>query len=278
MDRYPLTRVLGPGTRRIGAETVDVPEEIPAHAHDYVELALVVDGRGTHVSRSGSDSASAGSVFLIRPGSWHAFEPHERMTVVNVYFDERVLFEFLPWVMSDARMSKEVMSAGTSSWVAPSSEFGDAVAWATELAERGEAPLMVSVGLLTCIMALLTDFGSPSRVEPLASTAGDAAWGAVARIKADPTASNTRNGTGFTSGWRSITAPQLEQIGRAPLGGCSTTAGPQQHSRQRNRGMGEWRGARSADQLIATIMRCRQWSRHAPQFFGASAADLRTER
>ncbi|HBS76098.1 MAG: hypothetical protein CMF56_08045 [Leifsonia sp.] len=188
MDRYPLTRVLGPGTRRIGAETVDVPEEIPAHAHDYVELALVVDGRGTHVSRSGSDSASAGSVFLIRPGSWHAFEPHERMTVVNVYFDERVLFEFLPWVMSDARMSKEVMSAGTSSWVAPSSEFGDAVAWATELAERGEAPLMVSVGLLTCIMALLTDFGSPSRVEPLASTAGDAAWGAVARIKADPTA------------------------------------------------------------------------------------------
>ena len=73
-------------------------------------------------------------------------------------------------------------------------------------------------------------------------------------IKADPTASNTRNGTGFTSGCRSITAPQLEQTGRAPLGGCSTTAGPQQHSRQRNRGMGGWREARSADQLIATIM------------------------
>ena len=107
---------------------------------------------------------------------------------------------------------------------------------------------------------------------------GRSSPGSDIEINAVPTASNTRNGTGFTSGCRSITAPQLEQTGRAPLGGCSTTAGPQQHSRQRNRGMGEWREARSAEQLIATIMRCRQWSRHAPQFFGASAADLRTER
>ncbi|QNI58204.1 hypothetical protein SynBIOSU31_01327 [Synechococcus sp. BIOS-U3-1] len=47
---------------------------------------------------------------------------------------------------------------------------------------------------------------------------------------------------GLTSGCRSITVPQREHTGRAPFGGCSTTAGPQQQSGQRNRGITKERG------------------------------------
>ena len=56
-------------------------------------------------------------------------------------------------------------------------------------------------------------------------------------IKALPTASNTRRGKGLTRGCFSRTVPQPAQIGVAPGGGRRTTAGPQQHSGQRKRGM-----------------------------------------
>ena len=56
-------------------------------------------------------------------------------------------------------------------------------------------------------------------------------------INALPTASKTRRGTGLTKGCFSKTVPQRTQIGVAPGGGCKTTAGPQQHSGQRKRGM-----------------------------------------
>lgn len=56
-------------------------------------------------------------------------------------------------------------------------------------------------------------------------------------IRALPTASKTSRGTGLTRGCFSKTVPQRTQMGVAPWGGCRTTAGPQQHSGQRNRGM-----------------------------------------
>jgi len=59
--------------------------------------------------------------------------------------------------------------------------------------------------------------------------------------RAEPTVRKTANGIGFTSGCRSITVPQRKHTGRAPFGGCRTTAGPQQQSGQRNRGMAEER-------------------------------------
>ena len=56
-------------------------------------------------------------------------------------------------------------------------------------------------------------------------------------IRALPTASKTSRGTGLTRGCFSKTVPQRTQMGVAPGGGCRTTAGPEQHSGHRNRGM-----------------------------------------
>lgn len=56
-------------------------------------------------------------------------------------------------------------------------------------------------------------------------------------IKALPTASKTSRGSGLTRGCFSKTVPQRTQMGVAPGGGCRTTAGPQQHSGQRKRGI-----------------------------------------
>ena len=48
-----------------------------------------------------------------------------------------------------------------------------------------------------------------------------------------PTDNRISKGNGRTSGWFSSGVRQREQIGVAPFGGCSTTAGPQQQEGQR---------------------------------------------
>jgi len=54
-------------------------------------------------------------------------------------------------------------------------------------------------------------------------------------IKTLPTARSTMSGIGLITGCFSKGVWQLAQIGIAPLGGCKTSAGPQQHEGQRYR-------------------------------------------
>lgn len=186
MYRHALTAVLGSDAHQVGAQFVQVGEPIAPHTHDFVEIALVVAGSGHHHSHTGVHDASPGSVFLIRPGSWHGFDPTDSLTVANVYFDERVLFDSLPWLFRDSIRSQRLLSAGTSHWRAPVEAFSETVSWVTELERRGTAPHMIRVGLLTCIMALVTDLGDPASSEVRSTPTRELSSEAVARISADP--------------------------------------------------------------------------------------------
>lgn len=186
MYRHALTVVLGSDAQKVGAQFVEVSEPIAPHTHDFVEIALVVAGSGRHHSRTGVDDAVPGSVFLIRPGSWHGFDATETLTVANVYFDEHVLFDSLPWLFSDPVRSRQLLSAGTSHWRAPVVAFRETVKWVTELEKQGTAPHMIRVGLLTCIMALVTHLGDPASSEIRSTPARELSHEAVARIAAEP--------------------------------------------------------------------------------------------
>lgn len=186
MDRHALTGVLRSATQQVGAEFVEVAAPISPHMHDFIEIALIISGSGHHRSRTGTEAAVAGSVFLIRPGSWHAFDPLPSLTVANVYFDERVVFDKLPWLFSDPAKSRRLLSAGTSQWSPPLEAFHEAVHWVTELERHRDAPAMVKVGLLTCIMALMTDFGDPERADERSTPTRELIRGLVARLTAEP--------------------------------------------------------------------------------------------
>lgn len=54
-----------------------------AHAHDFVELAIIASGRARHISAQGSTLAVPGRVFVLRPGSWHWYVDCDRFVVAN---------------------------------------------------------------------------------------------------------------------------------------------------------------------------------------------------
>ncbi|MGV3618754.1 MAG: AraC family transcriptional regulator [Fimbriimonas sp.] len=61
-------------------------EDVIPHDHDFFEIAIIFGGTGLHVVGEGQVPLQRGSLILLRPGTWHAFEACQDLTVVNLGF------------------------------------------------------------------------------------------------------------------------------------------------------------------------------------------------
>ena len=61
------------------------------HQHDFFELVLVTSGHSRHVTPNGSCEISAGDIFLIRPGTAHAYEAVSDFSLVNLIYAPNLL-------------------------------------------------------------------------------------------------------------------------------------------------------------------------------------------
>ncbi|MEV6411604.1 helix-turn-helix domain-containing protein [Kribbella sp. NPDC051718] len=66
-------------------------DAVPAHTHDFVELAVVGPGEGRHLTSSGERPLQHGNVIVLRPGAWHAFLDCTDLTVANCCVSTRAL-------------------------------------------------------------------------------------------------------------------------------------------------------------------------------------------
>jgi len=79
------------------------------HAHEFMEIVIVKSGTALHRMRSGACRIHSGSVLLIRPGEWHAYDSPEDFQIWNVYVPYKTLASELA-----ALRSHPVMAAFTS--------------------------------------------------------------------------------------------------------------------------------------------------------------------
>lgn len=91
----------------------------PLHRHDFLELVLVASGHAVHRTLHGLESAGAGSLVLIHPGAWHAWEECRDLSLWNVCIAAEVLARELAWVGGDpglARLLDARSSGGVATW------------------------------------------------------------------------------------------------------------------------------------------------------------------
>ena len=67
----------------------ELPE--PPHAHEFMEIVVVMSGTAVHRMRSGSRRVRAGSVLLIRPGQWHAYDEPQDFQIWNLFIPTKTL-------------------------------------------------------------------------------------------------------------------------------------------------------------------------------------------
>ena len=76
-----------------------VDEICPPHDHDHMEIAVVLGGRGRHLSPQGEQPLRAGDVIILRPGTWHSFHDCHQLDVFNCSFKTQLLHRELSGLM-----------------------------------------------------------------------------------------------------------------------------------------------------------------------------------
>jgi len=130
--RYRMDTVGGPeGLSQAGVwvQRVVVGQSERPHDHDFLELQVVVKGRGRHRSGLGVHDVQRGDAIVLRPGAWHAYETDAPLTVWVCCFSLERLRDELGWVMDDARLSGLL-------WRGPMAESGT---------ERGNGIMMLQL-------------------------------------------------------------------------------------------------------------------------------------
>lgn len=69
----------------VAGERIEVVADVAVHSHAFFEIAVVVAGRGVHVSAGGEVELAPDSMVVIRPGEWHGYVNCDGLVVRNAY-------------------------------------------------------------------------------------------------------------------------------------------------------------------------------------------------
>ena len=69
----------------VAGERLELSADVAPHSHAFFEIAVVVAGRGTHVSAAGEVALQPDSVVVLRPGEWHGYTDCAGLVVRNAY-------------------------------------------------------------------------------------------------------------------------------------------------------------------------------------------------
>lgn len=76
-----------------------------AHFHDFIEVTVIVAGRGRHRTAAGSEELSRGDAVVLVPGAWHEYLDGDGFCGFDCCFRPELLQRELAWVHEEALLS-----------------------------------------------------------------------------------------------------------------------------------------------------------------------------
>lgn len=78
--------------------------DMAAHHHDCLEIAVLLRGEAVHRTTSGEMRCGAGQIILIPPGVWHAYTHCKGLELYNCLLSQALLEGPLGWTAQDAAL------------------------------------------------------------------------------------------------------------------------------------------------------------------------------
>ncbi|MBL1118193.1 helix-turn-helix domain-containing protein [Streptomyces sp. 110] len=82
----------------VWADRHEITADVAAHDHDFLEIALVTQGRALHVSVDGDHPIRPGSAVVIPPNQWHAYRECEDLVVFDCFVAPELVHTTLPFL------------------------------------------------------------------------------------------------------------------------------------------------------------------------------------
>ena len=141
------------GAIPVAANDVPALGGIPEHTHDYLEIAVVSRGAGTHVTREGRVPIRRGSVILIRPGSWHAYRDTEDLWTFNLYLAPELLHRELSWIVEYPELARALLGGDPNLGHLDEVSCDRVLGWLGQILEHSRtvhSPTLI--GLASCVL------------------------------------------------------------------------------------------------------------------------------
>ncbi|MFI7061563.1 AraC family transcriptional regulator [Kribbella sp. NPDC050124] len=69
----------------VAGERLELGADVAPHSHAFFEIAVVIAGRGIHLSAAGEVRLEPDSVVVLRPGEWHGYTDCDGLVLRNAY-------------------------------------------------------------------------------------------------------------------------------------------------------------------------------------------------
>lgn len=159
MDRLRRRQVFGPDGFPVAGALITLDAPVETHTHDFLELAVLVDGTVTYATATGDHLLEAGAVMAVRPGGWHGYTDQHDAVIANLYLGEELLHTELRWLLGIGDLGRFLLRGGLAGQRLDSSGRTAVRTRITELAdvhaEPARASAVLAVGLCCAILAEL---------------------------------------------------------------------------------------------------------------------------
>ena len=85
----------------VGSQFQNHNGSIKMHGHDFVEIAIVLNGAGTHESVLGKQQLAIGDFFIVRPGAFHTYCDCDSLQLFNCFFGTEFFEKELGFVVQN---------------------------------------------------------------------------------------------------------------------------------------------------------------------------------
>lgn len=153
----------GPGYP-VGSKLLRVYADVEPHTHEFCELAVLVAGRCGYRTRHRSVELVAGSVTVVRPGDWHAYDIDDPVDVFNLYVGTELLTREFSWVREHPQLVELWWRGGELDEPLTPPALQRVIGWMKQIQERRRAEERIGAvqlrSLLDCVLCELVPAAS----------------------------------------------------------------------------------------------------------------------
>src|SRR5699024_7320411 len=180
----------------VASKLLRVSEDVEPHTHEFCELAVVVAGSCGYRTRHRSVEVGPGSVMVVRPGEWHAYDVTAPVNVFNVYVGTELLTREFSWVREHPVLVELWWRGGELEQPLAPDALQRVLGWLHQIEQRRRAREPIGAvqlrSLLDCVLCELvppagTGHGGPDAAQGLSVPV----MGVLALMEDDPARSWT---------------------------------------------------------------------------------------
>lgn len=178
------------GGHPIASRLITVTEDVPAHTHEFCELAVLTAGHCGYRTRRGALDLGPGSVMVVRPGEWHAYQVDEPIQVFNAYVGTELLTREFAWVREHPSLVDLWWRGGELSEPLPAEALQRVVGWLEQIGQRRRAREPIGAvqlrSLLDCVLCEFVPEGGANGQDAIGRGLSAPVMGVLAMLEDDP--------------------------------------------------------------------------------------------